>query len=254
MKYIIPIAFAILSISSSAQPIKKVLIIDTLSTPDSTFKVDIKLPITPPNTVEDLERIDSISQHLFALDGYFVKSASAPVNFSSKPQVVLPIEIEDTSVIVDLPLDDSGGVFSLKGAYQLTVDTIRISKFIVFHNCFTDTIKRYMSWYLNNADTSEERKLKLLKYKAYRPIAVVKDCQPVVPAKYEMLINQIAYTISPVTEHRDPAPNFAHGYKKMSRRKERRYEERIANSKPYKYFYWREKTFKYHLFAEADLR
>lgn len=239
------------SLAAYSQQYHKVLIIDTLQAASPELNLIVHVPVDT-SKLRDYKFIDSLESHARFIAGHIEKSYRFSGQNKQYPNVVIEINSDDQAADVSLPLDDSGGLLTFKGAFSVEYDTIRISKHIVYRNCFADTVKASMGWYRNyNSDTT--RSLKLLKSKEYRPKAISKDCDEKTPSAGVCVINTTTYHYSIKVAGNVYDVEWSHGHKTMSRRQERTYEHRRQKGKPYTYFAYCKKRFKYTLSAEINL-
>ena len=231
--------FAILSFS---QPFAKVLVIDSIIDSKNEFNISINSPAEPTN-LQNANVFDSLQSQIISVN----------LNLNNFPNLVMAISSNSPTAEIKLPLDDSGGILILKGVFLLHIDTIRIHKLTLFHNCLSDTVKKNITWYKDfNADTN--RHLKLLKSKLYPNKAIIKDCNAFYPSTISFIINRNTYTTSLQTQQYLGLQSwYCHGQKKMSRLRRRLYEKRRANGKPYKYFSLHTSILKFSLLAKVEL-
>jgi hypothetical protein len=236
-----------LSMHSFSQTREKLLVIDTLITENIDIKIDVRTAIDT-NSLHNIGYMDSLASKSLVLGGYIVKQLPIKTEISNQYKLVVPIALADSTAVIDLPLDDSGGVLTLKRPYFVSSDTIRINKLKVYHNCLPDSIKSTLSWYRNyNSDTGKQ--LKLLKAKKYPTKAVIKNCNQEFPNEISVVVNQQRVVLSPIISSNDNSISWYHGHKK-GRRQERLYETHRSAGKPYTYFAACKRTISYHLFAE----
>ena len=84
--------------------------------------------------------LDSLSSQNSVADGYLIKVLPEEALIRNGNRFFVSLTLDDSSSIITLPLDDSGGVLKLLGVYFIAGDTIVINKHTVYHNCFADTI------------------------------------------------------------------------------------------------------------------
>ncbi len=232
---------------SFSQKKKKLLVIDTLLTENIDINIDVRTAIDT-NSLHNLDYMDSLTSKSLVLRGYIVERLPIKTEISSQYKLVMPIVLADSTAVIDLPLDDSGGVLTLKRPYFVSSDTIRINKLKVFNNCLPDSIKFTLSWYRNyNRDTGKQ--LKLLKAKTYTNKAVIKKCNQEFPNEISVVVNHQKVVLPPIISSSNNSISWYHGHKK-GRRQERLYETRRSAGKPYTYFAACKRTISYHLCAE----
>ena len=236
-----------LSLHSFSQKKEKLLVIDTLLSENIDMNINVRTAVDT-NSLHNLDYMDSLTSKSLVLGGYIVKRLPIKTEMSNQYKLVMPIALADSTAVIDLPLDDSGGVLTLKRPYFVSSDTIRINRLKVFHNCLPDSIKFTLTWYKNyNSDTGKQ--LKLLKAKTYPTKAVIKNCNQEFPNEICVVVNQQKVLLSPVISSNNSSNSWYHGHKK-GRRQERLYETRRSAGKPYTYFAACKCTIGYHLFAE----
>lgn len=229
----------------------KVLVIDTLVTVDSSLTIGTRDRIDSAKPT-DFDFTDSLASLFLVKMRFLIRSSivtNNTVNISSVPLAIL-LYSPDTEL--QLPLDDSGGLLLLKGAYLLKSDTIRISRYTVFHNCFSDTIKEGIGWY-KKYNTDPPRDLKYLKSKRYPDKAVLKTCKTIYPATVSITVNQKSYFFMPEIRQRKREMTWYHGYKKINFLHLRSYEKAREKGKPVKYFAGYRDVYKSSLNAELVL-
>jgi len=238
-------------LTSHGQPVTKTLIIDTLIYSNNTFPVEVSTTLDS-TIANDYEKMDILTSTALVSDGRIIRHTKQAVNYKNYPNVVLTIQIDNSTSEVTLPLDDSGGTLTLHNIYKYNYDTIRIIKLSVFHNCNSDTLKSEIAWY-RKYNTDSGSQLKQLKSKKNRNKPIAKECIPNIPHFFSITLNQQTYKITPQIFEWTYGTKWYHGHKKMSRRKERKYYQDLADGKPYVYFAAHELLYKYSLSASIDL-
>ena len=96
---------------SFSQKKKKLLVIDTLLTENIDINIDVRTAIDT-NSLHNLDYMDSLTSKSLVLRGYIVERLPIKTEISSQYKLVMPIVLADSTAVIDLPLDDSGGVLT----------------------------------------------------------------------------------------------------------------------------------------------
>ncbi len=252
MKFVLMVLFLSFALNSFCQPVQKILVIDTLLSQNSHLHVAIATAVDA-RTLNNYAAFDSLSSKNSVIGGYVIKVLPEEAIIRNGNRFFVSLILEDSSSIINLPLDDSGGALKLLRAYSIAGDTIVINKHTVFHNCCADTIKSSLSWFRHyNRDNTKN--LKLLKNTSYPNKAIEKNCEETYPETILYTVNGKKYIVTPCKVAKRVGVKWQHGTKKMSRRQEKRYDGRKRKGKPYTYFSATTETIKYHLLAELRLR
>lgn len=252
MKFVLLVLFLSFAVTSFCQPVQKILVIDTLLSHYSHLHVAIATAVDA-RTLNNYAALDSLSSKNSVVDGYVIKVLPEETIIRNGNRFFVSLTLEDSSSIINLPLDDSGGTLKLLGAYSIAGDSIVIDRHTVFHNCCADTIKSSLSWFRHyNCDTT--KKLKLLKHTSYPNKAIEKNCAESFPETILYTVNGEKYIVTPAIVANRLGVKWLHGTKRMRSRREKRYYARKRKGKPYTYFVATTETLKYHLLAELRLR
>ncbi len=229
-----------------AQPVSKVLVIDTLISSQQVFEVDVCKVLTQEqlNNFDFLDTVNHVNivdlpDRLLILERN--KIAVAGVGIS------MPLLFLDTASLMMLPLDDSGGMLKISGGWSYPADTIRISRYVVWHNCLSDTVRIGRWWYRCNVDTVGG--LKMLRGKDKISGVRKQGCEITNIVPYTISVSGKNYTVAPVSKIGNEYATWYHGQRKMGRRAERRYITRVAENKPYEYWAGRVLVTKYGYYA-----
>jgi hypothetical protein len=232
--------------------VQKILVIDTLLSHNPYLNITIAAAVDA-KTMNNFAALDSLSSQNSVADGYLIKVLPEEALIRNGNRFFVSLTLDDSSSIITLPLDDSGGVLKLLGVYFIAGDTIVINKHTVYHNCFADTIKSSLSWFRHyNRDTT--KKLKLLKHTSYPNKAIEKNCAESYPETILYTVNGEKYIVTSAIVANRLGVKWLHGTKRMSSRREKRYYARKRRGRPYTYFAATTETIKYHLLAELRLR
>lgn len=128
------------------------------------------------------------------------------ISFSQFPNFTALISIETDSSNLRLPIDDGQGYLEICGLNLLRGDTLKISRLIVYNNCYPDT-SLIVIRHLRKSSKSEEFKLKRLikKLKVNKP-----KCQKPPPDVLHIIINEKEYKAE-IMMAKDPMQTFISG-------------------------------------------
>jgi hypothetical protein len=220
MKFVLLVLFLSFAVTSFCQPVQKILVIDTLLSHNAYLKVTIATAVDA-KTMNNYAALDSLSSQNSVVGGYVINVLPEEAIIRNGNRFFVSLILDDSSSIITLPLDDSGGVLKLFGAYSIAVDTIFINKHTVYHNCCADTIQSSLSWFKHyNRDTA--KKLKLLKHTSYPSKAIKKNCAESYPETILYTVNGEKYIVTPAIVPNSVGIRWQHGTKKMNKRLEKR--------------------------------
>lgn len=171
-------------ISAYAQVRPLTLIIDTLSlNSSSNFRLILATPAFDSDLAIPYTQYDTL------------KTKDQWLHINSYPNYAAQFTLVNDSVAIILPLDNGGSYLCLKNLSQLWADTLRISSWTLYDNCFNDTL----------ITTTNYWKVKYLgglqeeigsEYKKKREIKVTpKNCEQKVLTQLQLSINQKHYQI-----------------------------------------------------------
>jgi hypothetical protein len=235
MKLLSVISFLLfLSCSVVGQRISKTLIIDTLEGETSEFRCFVHTP--PPSILEDDSK----------------KFVQEKINLNKFPNLIAKIVIDSQVSVLIIPIDDSEGLLTINNIFQFKQDTIRVNRVNIYHNCLPDTIKSSLGWYRvhRNAVDSNQR-FKQVSFKRYPDRVINKDCKISYPDSVSFSICNRIYKVQLQKTNHSVGVAWYHGNKKMSHRKDRKYEKRRSDGKPYTYF--AKSVEKYKTILEAEV-
>lgn len=199
--------------------IQKVLIIDTLILPNDSFKM-------------------------------IVNYNSFRIQRDKYPNLRVKMSTQDTSAIIALSLDDSGGSLRLKNIYKQTLDTFRISKLRVFHNCYRNAMVESSNTYMYFPGYKETRfKLKALMEKNYSKEIGKKRCKAKYPDSIEIIMNGEHLILPMKKEGIEEFLSMGHGTDAKLK-----YHDMLRSANlPYRYFASSSAKVRYVLKAEINL-
>lgn len=134
-----------------------------------------------------------------ALTGQFIGNIPLEVDNSvyikkdnSYPNFICPLTLKTDTTNIQISLDDKGGYLLLLNVYKSIKDTLRISKVVVYSNCYRDTTFTRIDYYHYKPDSSLGRPYKT---KFSKTIAK-KKCKnrPLFKTTYK--INGVLYLVS----------------------------------------------------------
>jgi hypothetical protein len=153
------------------------------------------------------------------------------------PNFICPLVLKTDSSKIQISLDDQGGYFMLTDAYKLKSDTLKINKFVVFNNCYRDTIFTHIEYYIKKPSGSTGEPFKT---KYFKKISKEKcKIRPLTKTSYR--INNILYPVS-FQKQKDTGIHIMtfHGYKPQRYLKDRdNYKGKVT------YFHGRSMTIHY---------
>jgi hypothetical protein len=241
-----------ISFRVDAQQTRKILIIDTVKDMTGQFPVDALIP-KDSAYFSDFVAVDTISPSYYVVERrHTVNRLFANVHPEHFPNLIMPIILRASATDLELPLDDSGGTLTIKGAFLDFGDTIRISKFTVYHNCLPDSLKIRVHWFWDFNDSTHKDPKHL--YSKYKVKVIRKECKADHPDFGSISVNGKNYSfpihIASVT---DAGMYYCNGHKRTNKWRRNRYERRITEGKPYKYCSGNTHRVKSRLFAEVTI-
>lgn len=114
-------------------------------------------------------------------------------NFNSYPNYSSSFTLFDDSTELLIPFDNGGGYFSLLNLAKLPTDTIRISSWTIYLNCYNDTIFTTTNYWKVKYQGGLTEDLGILFKKKTKIKIVKKECTSKPPSTIKISINQTHY-------------------------------------------------------------
>lgn len=205
--------FVLPATDTAAMLHRKILIIDTVMSARDSLTI----------TVSGLDRKSGM------IDARWFRGA---VRKNRHPDFVVLVEPDEMicKTELQLPLDDSGGLLTIKNAFLIKEDTIRISRLPLLHNCFPDSTIYSISWF--ETDPSGQKELKQLSYEQKVLRSTKRPCKDRYPVLLPLSINGRSYEVPVVPVNHMDIRNWWHGYEQMS---EQQLLKMLSSDQPYKY-------------------
>lgn len=124
-----------------------------------------------------------------------VKTENQSLNFNTYPNYSAKIIISNDSTELLIPFDDGGGYLSLLNSANLQSDTLRISSWTIYPNCYNDTISTTTNYWKVNYQGGLTEDLGALYKKKTKVKIVKKKCDLKLPATIHVSINRRQYDI-----------------------------------------------------------
>ncbi len=137
---------------------------------------------------------------------------SIPNNYDAKEDsiFVTTVEIINDSTDLRIPMDNEGGFLEILNLYGQPFDTIRISKWKVFSNCYPDTFLFSRSYYKRNPDDTLPN---LFKHEEKLTITH-KKCHNSTAKTICFMLNNVNYSLPTTMTLGNNLVTLSHGYNK----------------------------------------
>jgi len=205
------------------------LVIDTVNSPIDSFAIRVN---RPEMTWEDLQAEETV----------------VTVDKRSSPNVTIRVGPIRTNTVIELPLDDNQGYVALKNTFSISCDTIHLNRLPIYHNCFSDSVHLFKTWYRRYPDTSYRSVI--LYSEEIRAVRGRTKCHPKYPSREHFTINDKAYDVELSVGTKYGGTLIAgHGYRYKYKRVLRREQKGKSNL----YFHFEGNVHHYSLLAEVTI-